>query len=127
MSGRRGAQRSASDELEVKLAERLEAERLRDRRRRDARVLGDKDMRRWVFDLLEHLGVFKDVTGDVETVYRALGRRSAGLMLIDRLQEHPELFMQGWHEHVKRRTDYAAHVDSVRDDLKRQTEQARTA
>jgi hypothetical protein len=126
VSTRRVAQRSASDERELQLAERLEAERARDQKRRDATMLANKETRRWLFELLEHLGVFRDVTGDVETVYRALGRRSAGLMVIDRLQAHPELFMQGWQEHTKRRSEYASYVDSVRAELKRQSETART-
>lgn len=71
-------------------------------------LLRDEDSRRRYIALVAATGVFDDITGDPETVYRKLGRRSVGLQLLGAAEAHPELFAQMWVEHLKRSKSAAA-------------------
>jgi hypothetical protein len=111
----RGAiQENAADELELDVAEQLQAEFTRARARRDREQLASYAGREFVFGELEDSGVFLDISGPVETVYAALGRRRQGLKLLARCQQHPELFFQMWTEALKRRRDRAEQITSTR-------------
>lgn len=123
----RGAiQENAADAGELELAEQLEGELTRERTREDREQLSSYAGRKVVWGYLEAAGIFRSISGPIETVYQALGRREQGLELLARCQQHPELFFQMWNEALKRRKTRAEHVASTRqakrkqhDDLKR--------
>jgi hypothetical protein len=112
-------QRNAADDVELAVADHLQAERQREESR-DLKVqLGSYEGRKFVWSRLERCGVFHDVMGDVETVFRFLGRRSEGLELIAKCQQHPDLFMQMWTEALKRRRQTREASEVTRKEMKK--------
>lgn len=113
-------QRNAADDVELAIADRLEAERRREETRELKTQLASYEGRQFVWGRLERCGVFQDVHGDLETVFRFLGRRAEGLELLTRCQQHPDLFMQMWTEGLKRRRAFAQLSEVTRKEMKKQ-------
>ncbi len=70
--------------------------------------------RRRYWRLVAGCGVFTDITGDAETVARALGRRAVGLALLEAAMAHPDLFLQMQTEAMRRDKTERAEALSAR-------------
>ena len=84
---------NAADPQQVKKAKKLDRMReLREREDLEA-ILSTVGGRRFLWKQLCEAGVFSDYTGEVEGVYRFLGRRSRGLALMLEIQAlNPEYY-----------------------------------
>lgn len=120
MSRSAGIQENAADGAELELADQLAGEIARERTKADREQLATYPGRAWVWDRLEGAGIFRSISGPIEQVYQALGRREPGLELLARCQEHPELFFQMWNEALKRRKARAEHIAATRQAKRKQ-------
>jgi hypothetical protein len=81
------------------------------RRRKSIRLaqvreqLGTEPGRKWIWDEIVAHGIFEDISGPIEVVYQALGRRREGLRLYLEVNRHPELALQMQREAMARERD----------------------
>lgn len=115
-------QENAADEQELALAQFLQSELRREQLAEDRQQLSTQEGRAWVWGELERSGIFEDISGPIEQVYAALGRRRHGLALLIRTQQHREQFFQMWGEALKRRSKHAERVAAARTTKKRRHE-----
>jgi hypothetical protein len=104
---REGLENQVSTTDPEELQERLEqrGDFTREERAEIRQQLSTVEGRAFVWRLMWEGGVFEDILGTAEQVYRALGRRSAALKLYARCVEHPDLYLQMQGEAVRRGRD----------------------
>lgn len=88
------------DELKERVEQKRELQR--DRRAAMRQQLSTPEGRRFVWELLLEGGLFEDIVGAPEHVFRALGRRSAALKLYAEATEHSDLYLLMQGEAVRR-------------------------
>lgn len=107
-------QASTTDPEELALQKELERQAAAEDEA-DARAdLADKESRRRTWQRLKRYGIYEEIGGDLESVYRALGRRSMGLRELARYMRHPDLFLQMQNEAIKRDRDAERAVQALR-------------
>jgi hypothetical protein len=95
-------QTSATDPEELEFAQQTIRARKSERLRQVREQLSTEAGRKFVWELLLDGGLYEDISGPVEVVYRSLGRRNWALKLYAEVNRHPELFMHMQQEAVKR-------------------------
>ena len=109
--------KNAANERQGRFAERRERRREAERAALLAKQLSTVDGRAWVWGELERHGIDDLIDGRPEEIYRALGKREAGIQLrVEIMTLYPQRFLEMQAEAVQRATRQDAEVDAVQAD-----------
>lgn len=105
---------NAADPEQVKYAGRKQRRTESRREELVRKMLSTTQGREFLWQELEYHGIYQDITGPVEEVYVAIGRRSQGLRLLSELVRHDDLYLTMQKEAMQRDEQIARETEAVR-------------